>query len=126
MLLRVSCVLLLASRDFVCYRTRLTLFHYFFQTFYCQFKLLYFSFKVILFLVSGVCERYRVEHEQCAPLEKANGHCGCGPGFTCKFVPAELATLPTAQLVTLPELLQVSKRRSIYMPGPGTIQCEKV
>ncbi|XP_045171115.2 uncharacterized protein LOC123533527 [Mercenaria mercenaria] len=26
---------------------------------------------------TGVCEKYRVQHEQCGPLEQANGHCGC-------------------------------------------------
>ncbi|XP_053395893.1 uncharacterized protein LOC123523563 [Mercenaria mercenaria] len=66
---------------------------------------------------TGVCESYRVEHEHCGPLEQANGHCGCGAGMSCQFVPAEIATVKPLQVV--------SKKRKIYVPGPGTFQCEK-
>ncbi|XP_053374791.1 uncharacterized protein LOC128547094 [Mercenaria mercenaria] len=63
---------------------------------------------------TGICEKYRVEHEYCGLLEQANGHCGCGPGLLCKSVPAASTLQP----------LVVSKKRDIYMPGPGSFQCE--
>lgn len=67
------------------------------------------------FLFTGVCESYRLQHDQCGPLEQANGHCGCGPGLLCQFVPEEITTA---------QALVVSKKRKIYVPGPGSFQCE--
>ncbi|XP_060597362.1 uncharacterized protein LOC132751226 [Ruditapes philippinarum] len=63
----------------------------------------------------GLCERYRLEHDHCGPLEQANGHCGCGPGLSCQFVPAEVATA---------QPLVVSKKRKIWVPGPGSFHCK--
>jgi hypothetical protein len=55
-----------------------------------------------------------VEHDYCGLLEQVNGHCGCGPGLTCQFVPLG-STLSS---------LVVSKKRDIYIPGPGHFGCE--
>merc|ERR1711860_326195 len=66
---------------------------------------------------TGVCEKYRLEHDHCYPLETANGHCGGGSGMSCQFVPA--STLPALTIST-------SKiRRGIFMPGPGSFNCER-
>ncbi|KAL4236656.1 hypothetical protein ACF0H5_005041 [Mactra antiquata] len=69
---------------------------------------------------TGVCEKYRLEHDFCGPLETANGHCGCGKGMSCQFVPD-----PTLALLTASPDLVVSKR-SIFMHGPGSYQCEMI
>ncbi|KAJ8318138.1 hypothetical protein KUTeg_003229 [Tegillarca granosa] len=55
-----------------------------------------------------VCENYKVMDDYCSPLEKMNGHCSCGPGLSCQFVPASTT---------------MSAKRKIYMPGPGSYKC---
>ncbi|KAL3875712.1 hypothetical protein ACJMK2_033640 [Sinanodonta woodiana] len=54
---------------------------------------------------SGVCEMYKLKGERCSFFEKANGHCSCGQGLHCGFVPAN------------------NQLRSIINMGPGTIEC---
>ncbi|KAL3875711.1 hypothetical protein ACJMK2_033639 [Sinanodonta woodiana] len=53
---------------------------------------------------SGVCEMYKLKGESCSFFEKANGHCSCGQGLHCGFVPA-------------------NQKRSIINMGPGTVEC---
>ncbi|KAJ8318137.1 hypothetical protein KUTeg_003228 [Tegillarca granosa] len=43
-------------------------------------------------------------NDHCFPLDKMNGHCSCGPGLSCQFVPASTAT---------------SANRMVIYPGPG-------
>ncbi|XP_078318598.1 uncharacterized protein LOC111120709 isoform X3 [Crassostrea virginica] len=57
----------------------------------------------------GVCEKYQVLGDQCSPFDKLNGHCSCGAGLTCQFVPAS-TTMPP-------------RKRKLYMPGPGAYRC---
>ncbi|XP_062587611.1 uncharacterized protein LOC134249257 [Saccostrea cucullata] len=56
----------------------------------------------------GVCEKYQVLGDNCSPFDKLNGHCSCGQGLTCQFVPASST---------------MSVKRKLYMPGPGAYQC---
>ncbi|XP_048761361.1 uncharacterized protein LOC125670309 [Ostrea edulis] len=56
----------------------------------------------------GVCEKYQVLGDHCSPFDKLNGHCSCGHGLTCQFVPASTT---------------MSLKRKLYMPGPGAYQC---
>ncbi|KAK3602448.1 hypothetical protein CHS0354_005912 [Potamilus streckersoni] len=53
---------------------------------------------------NGVCELYKLKGESCSFFEKANGHCSCGHGLHCGFVPA-------------------NQKRSVINMGPGTIEC---
>ncbi|KAK3602449.1 hypothetical protein CHS0354_005913 [Potamilus streckersoni] len=61
---------------------------------------------------SGTCERYRTIGEHCNPLEKMNGHCGCGHGLYCHHTPPP--TLATVQ--AFPNIV----RRKLL---PGTYEC---
>ncbi|XP_060576470.1 uncharacterized protein LOC132733801 [Ruditapes philippinarum] len=58
---------------------------------------------------AGICENYRLQGDLCYPLETANGHCGCGSGLSCQWVP-EPTTIS-------------AKRGMIYHPGPGNYRC---
>ncbi|XP_022317340.1 uncharacterized protein LOC111120709 isoform X1 [Crassostrea virginica] len=40
----------------------------------------------------GVCEKYQVEGDHCNVFDKLNGHCGCGAGLHCAFVPDPTTT----------------------------------
>lgn len=70
-----------------------------------------------LFLFSGVCENFHFRGENCYPLEKLNGHCGCAKGMTCKWVSATTVQPPR----TTP--LSKTRRKLQYHPGPGSYQC---
>ncbi|KAL3875706.1 hypothetical protein ACJMK2_033634 [Sinanodonta woodiana] len=61
---------------------------------------------------AGTCEQYRTLGEHCNPIEKMNGHCGCGPGLYCHHTP------PTT-LAPLQAALSIVRRR----PLPGTYEC---
>ena len=67
----------------------------------------------------GVCEKYRVLHDQCGPFEQINGHCGCGTGMVCQWVPdTPLSAKPLSNLI-------VSRK----LPGhsePGAYRCALV
>ncbi|KAL5018757.1 hypothetical protein ScPMuIL_004479 [Solemya velum] len=61
---------------------------------------------------TGSCESYKNEGNPCSPLETLNGHCGCGDGLGCSFVPEP----PVASRRTV---------RRIFMPGPGSYMCQR-
>ncbi|KAK3091203.1 hypothetical protein FSP39_017923 [Pinctada imbricata] len=63
----------------------------------------------------GVCEKYKTKGEYCSAFDTLNGHCGCGQGLHCTFVPA-----PTP-VTAAP--LPVPSKRSVYFPGPGSYMC---
>ncbi|XP_045191051.1 uncharacterized protein LOC123547871 [Mercenaria mercenaria] len=60
---------------------------------------------------TGVCEKYRVMDERCGPMETLNGHCGCGSGMSCQWVPEPTTSSP------------VVKRMLPYHDGPGAYKC---
>ncbi|XP_045191052.1 uncharacterized protein LOC123547872 [Mercenaria mercenaria] len=60
---------------------------------------------------TGVCEKYRLQDDHCYPLETANGHCGCGSGLSCQWVPDPTVTAGHV------------RRSQIYHPGPGAYRC---
>ncbi|XP_061182264.1 uncharacterized protein LOC133190582 [Saccostrea echinata] len=57
----------------------------------------------------GVCERYQLEGEYCSVFDKLNGHCSCGAGLKCAFVP---------------DSTTVQTKRSMIAPSvPGSYRC---
>uniref|UniRef100_A0A194AKK5 Prokineticin domain-containing protein n=1 Tax=Pinctada fucata TaxID=50426 RepID=A0A194AKK5_PINFU len=66
----------------------------------------------------GVCEKYKTKGDYCSAFDTLNGHCGCGQGLHCTFVPA-----PTAVTAATAAILPVASKRSVYYPGPGSYMC---
>lgn len=58
----------------------------------------------------GVCEKYQLEGDHCSVFDKLNGHCSCGAGLKCAFVPD--STTPTT-----------GKRSMVYHSVPGSYRC---
>ncbi|XP_022317341.2 uncharacterized protein LOC111120708 [Crassostrea virginica] len=60
----------------------------------------------------GVCEKYQLEGDHCNVFDKLNGHCGCGAGLHCAFVPDPTTT---------------SAKRSMIAPSvPGSYRCTPI
>lgn len=74
-------------------------------------------------IFTGVCEKYRLLHDNCDPLETMNGHCGCESGLSCQWVPdpTVATSKPTPNYNNLLGLL--GKRGMAYHPEPGSYQC---
>eukprot|EP00105_Crassostrea_gigas_P019887 XP_011438519.1 PREDICTED: uncharacterized protein LOC105336044 [Crassostrea gigas] len=58
----------------------------------------------------GVCEKFQLEGDHCSVFDKLNGHCSCGAGLKCAFVPD--STTPTT-----------GKRSMVYHSVPGSYRC---
>ncbi|XP_060576469.1 uncharacterized protein LOC132733800 [Ruditapes philippinarum] len=61
---------------------------------------------------TGVCEKYRQMGDHCGVFEIMNGHCGCGYGTHCRWVPEPTTTKSPIIRKMLP-----------YHDGPGAYKC---
>ena len=63
-------------------------------------------------IILGVCEKYQLEGDHCNVFDKLNGHCSCGAGLHCAFVPDPTTT---------------SAKRSMIAPSvPGSYRCTPI